>query len=189
MKKISASYLIVTFVLFITANVYSTEKALKHFKYSKPSPFSISKFNEEFSLKKNYEIEIKKINHPFFELEKLGKELNLQQVGHDPRIDFLQIEIKKLKKKKTGYLIGSIAFAGLGGFLIYKYATYEAQEGQIRTRAFVGRRRFTFPILTSLGISAVLLNGSIQARKKIKSYEIELKKLSDAEKKQTNKIK
>lgn len=186
MKKRLISFLAVIFILLIATNVYPTENSLKHFKLSKSCFFSIGKFNEEFSLKKSYEAEIKKINVPFFELEKRGREPNLQETGRDPKIDELREKISKLKKKKTFSLIASIGFAGLGAFFLYEFITYEEKERATQVTEEGGRGKLSghrgFALgggLASFAVSVMLVFDVVKKNKAIKSYEKELIKMGD----------
>lgn len=190
MRKIILVFLSVIFILFITANVNYSEDTQEHTKLTNPGLFSISKSNEGFFLKKHYEAGIKKINAPFFKLEKRGKELNFQETARNPRIDEIKREISKLKKKKKGSIIAAIGFAGLGGFLFYTFATFEESERVTQVTEEGGRgltsghRGYSLGgALACFAVTAGFINDVVKKSKAIKSYEKEINQLAEAQKK------
>jgi len=198
MRKIAATFLSVIFILFVSINAYPSETPSNHFKLSKSSAFSISKLNEEFSLKKNYEKEVKKINTPFFDLEKTGSELAQVRKGikkfSDPESIRQEIKIEK-KKKTTSLIVSGICLVG-GGGLIYLFATYKEAERvdqQEEVDPGVGGQQNPSGMrimsllggLISFGISAMLINDVVKRGKRIKSYEKELKKFAEEQNKKT----
>jgi|GEM_PF-1457531 len=189
-QKIFSTFLLPTLILLISANSSPAENTPDHLKLTESSLFSISKSNEEFSLRKNYEVEIKKINTPFFELEKRGKKLNFQETARNPRIDEIKGEISRLKKKKTGSIIAAIGLAGLGGFLFYTFATFEESERVTQVTEEGGRgltsghRGYSLGgALACFAVTAGFINDVVKKSKNIKSYEKEIRKLAEAQKK------
>jgi len=127
------------------------------------------------------------LNVPLFDLTKGEMRFNLQQTGRNPRVDELKQAIKETKKRRIGSMIATAAFATLGGFFVYEYATYEPQEEPSRDpsqpaykpQRFSRKRTYIFGACISFGISATFLFSNLRAKKRIKSYEKELKKLSE----------
>lgn len=196
MKKRAATLISVIFILFVSINAYPSEVPSNQLTLSKSSAVSVSKLNEEFSLMKNYEIAT--INTPFFDFEKTTSELTqARRRGKkfsDP--ESIRQEIKIQKKKKTSSLIASVGFLGLGGTLIYVFATYEegtreSQEGVTQwggteqQNTSVLRRMSLFTGILSCVLSAVLVNDAIKRGKTIRSYEKELKKFAEEQNKIT----
>ena len=198
MRKIASTFLTIIFILFLSINAYPSETPSNHFKLSKSSAFSISKLNEEFSLKKNYETEVKKINTPFFDLEKTGSELAQVRRGmkkfSDPESIRQEIKIQK-KKKTTSLIVSGICLVG-GGSLIYLFATIKEGErtGQqeevdpgvgSQQNTSVSRTISLFGGLISCAVGVVLVNDVFKRGKRIKAYEKELKKFAEEQNKKT----
>jgi len=191
MNKILHYAIVLIFILFTTITVFPEENQSKNTSYSWSGKYSINPSHDQFSLKMNHKTCIKKINIHSFLLETSGERLRMQQAGQNPRIDEIKKEIKKIKKKRIGSLIGTSAFAALGGFFMYEFFTYGEQLAPARdpishqyVRPGVSRKRnYLFGALTSFGIGATFLNSTLKAKKRIRAYEKELKRLKEVQQK------
>lgn len=87
-------------------------------------------------------------------------------------------------------MIATAAFTALGGFFVYEYATYEPEElardpsqTEYKPQRISKGRIYIFGACISVGIGASFLFSNLKAKKRIKSYEQELKKLSEEQSK------
>ncbi len=121
--------------------------------------------------------------------EILKNETSLQQIPVNPRIEELEHMIKRTKTKRVWLKINTGVFAAIGGYFVYEFFTFEEQVElerdpqsiQTKQSKFSRKRNFVFGALLTFGVSAAFLNSSIQAKKRIKSYEKELKELREAQ--------
>jgi hypothetical protein len=191
MKKISVLSFLVIFTLPLSVVSLSTEEPLEYRQPSLSVNFSISLAYEQFSLKKNYTVRIlEKEVHEFW-MEIFERESGLSQMPVNPRIGGLERMIKRTKTKRIWLNFNKAVFSLFGGYFVYEFFTFEeqieperdSQSIQTKQSKFSRKRNFVFGALLTFGISAAFLNTSIQAKKKIKSYEKELKELREAQEK------
>lgn len=191
MNKIPLLSFLMIFTLITSVVSVSAEEPLKHSESSVSEDFSISPAYEQFSLKRNYPVRIQEKDVHVFWMESLEDESSLRQMPVNPRIEELEQNIKKEKKKKVRSFIGMSALAVLGGFFMYEFFTYEEQleperdpqSIQTKQPQFSRKRTYIFGACISFGISATFLFSGINAKKRIKSYEKELKELREAQEK------
>lgn len=189
MNKSLRLLMIVSF-FSIAIRVWPADKPLMNPVLSDSNAFFLSEPDAAFSLKMEYQKERIDLHVPIFNPPNGELSFNLQETGQNPRIDELKLVIKKTKKKRVGSMIATAAFAALGGFFVYQYAVYEPEElardpsqTEYRPQRISKGRVYIFGACISLGIGATFLFSNLKARKRIKSYEEELKKLSEEQSK------
>lgn len=189
MNKSLRLLMIVSF-FSVAIRVWPADKPLMNLGLSDSSAFFLSEPDAAFSLKKEYQKEMIDLRVPSFNPAKGELRFNLQETGQNPRIDELKLVIKKTKKKRVGSMIATAAFTALGGFFVYEYATYEPEElardpsqTEYKPQRISKGRIYIFGACISVGIGASFLFSNLKAKKRIKSYEQELKKLSEEQSK------
>jgi hypothetical protein len=165
MKKAIAVLCLLVFVQFTAIYAFSPELLLKDFSLDKEDASESD--IRPFSLKTAYSPELKIADPVLFSAQ-----------GTDDEVD-----IKKLKSKRMWSWVGAVAFAGLGGWLIYEFANYESgttssQEGEksghTETKS-LGQYGLIIGGLLSFGVTALLISSAVKQSKIIKEYEAELK--------------
>jgi hypothetical protein len=94
-----------------------------------------------------------------------------------------EAEIKRLKSKRLWSWVGALASIGVGGFLVYKFATYEeektvdqfgVEKEHTQTNSF-SQWGYLIGGLLCGGIAAALISSASRTSKTIKEYEAELR--------------
>jgi hypothetical protein len=179
MKKSAVIFLVIAFVQFITIPVFATDSNLSDNDNVRA---------REFSLKTDY---TKRANMRavFFPLSGSLADGTAfaQEAAEETSPDE---EIRSLKKKKTGYLIGSIALLAVGGLCIYQYTQVDAKRGErpgVSEGGESGSVSFGVQALwialgaVSIAIGAALIAQYAKTNKAIKAREKELENLSRAQ--------
>ncbi len=167
MKKAIAVLCLLIFVQFTAIYAFSPELLLKDFNLDKEESSTCDV--RPFSLKTVYSAKLKIAAPVLFADGAQGTEA--------------EAEIKKLKSKRMLSWVGAVAFAGLGGYLIYVFATYEDKptydqfgeekpHTEVKTLTQYG---YLLGGLLSLGATAFLISSAVKSSKTIKEYEAELK--------------
>ncbi len=179
MKKSAVIFLVFAFVQFITIPAFSTDT------YQSDND---SVTVQEFSLKTDYTNRAN-MRAVFFPLS--GSFLEgmafTQEAAEDISLDE---EIRSLKKKKTGYLLGSIGLIAAGGLCFYQYTQSESKQGE-RPGVSEGGGRSSVSSgggagwialgAVSVAIGAALISQYSKTNKAIKAKEKELENLSQAQ--------
>ncbi|MBD3414932.1 MAG: hypothetical protein GF421_10940 [Candidatus Aminicenantes bacterium] len=180
MKKSVVIFLVFAFVQFITVPILATDSR---------SVQSDRIVAQEFSLKTDYTSRINMKDALFSMSEKWVKDaFSMQETSEDMS---LQEEIKSLKKKRSGYLIGSIALFAAAGVSVWRFTEVEPKKG---TRAGAGETEGTRSTTTGMGKMTWVLLGAISAavgvalisnysktNKEIKAKQKEMESLSRAQ--------
>ncbi len=180
MKKSTVIFLVASFVQFITVSAFATNSH---------SLDKDSSMVEEFSLKTDYTSRIN-MKEALFSVNKpeAGAMILIQE---NAEAMSLEEEIKSLKKKRTGYLVGAVGLLGLAGFSIYQFTQVEptkgahagAGEAEGETSSTTGMGKMVWVTLGAISgaIGAVLISSYSKTNKEIKAKEKELENLSQAQ--------
>jgi len=181
MKKTAVIFLVFAFVQFITIPVFSTDSHLSD---------TDSVTVQEFSLKTDYtnRANMRAVFFPMkgFLLEgtaftqEASEEMSLKE------------EVNSLKKKRTGYLLGSIGLIAAGGLCIYQYTQVEPEKGiragdagedtgERSSTSSGGKAVWIALGAVSVAISVALISQYSKTNKAIKAKEKELENLSQVQ--------
>jgi len=179
MKKCAVVFLVFAFVQFITIPAFSTDTNLSD---------TDSATVQEFSLKTDY---AKRANMRavFYPLSGslAGGTVFTQEAAEAVSPEE---EIRSLKKKKTGYLLGSIGLFAVGGLSIYQSTQIESKRGErpgVSEGGEAGSVSHGPQSLwialgaISIAIGAALISQYSKTNKAIKAKEKELENLSQVQ--------
>jgi hypothetical protein len=181
MKKSAVIFLVFAFVQFITIPVFSTDAHL-----SDTDSITV----QEFSLKTDY---TKRANMRAVFFPVSGSLVEgpafTQEAAEAVSPDE---EIRALKKKRTGYLLGSIGLIAAGGLCIYQYTQVEPEKGNLagdagedtgqRSSTSSGGQAVWIALgAVSIAVGAALIGQYSKTNKAVKAKEKELENLSQAQ--------
>ena len=167
MKKLSIALISLSFINFLVITAYPLDLVKKDVNLNQAGP--------EFSLKTSYESVIN-LNSAYTFEPSYSMLVPFQDGGGGGG-------------NKTMSIVGAVALAVLGGYLIYKGANYKegtrtTQVGEGGTgKTSSGGALYYAGGLICLAVSVILVRGALKSNKAMLSYETELKNLSNAQKK------
>lgn len=182
MKKSAVIFLVLAFIQFITVPAFTSDA-----RTSDPVDSTV----QEFSLKTDYSAQIN-MKKAFFSMnESWAKESGLIQEEAEEMS--LEEEISSLKKKKSGYLIGSIALFAAAGVSVWRFTEVEPTKGQEagggeaegERSSTTGMGKMIWVVLgaVSAAVGVALMSNYSKTNKAIKAKEKELESLSRAQQK------
>ena len=181
MKKSVVIFLVFAFIQFITIPVFSTDTRL-----SDTNSITV----QEFSLKTDYTNRAN-MKAVFFSLSgSLAEGTAFVQEASEEMS--LEEEVSSLKKKRTGYLLGSIGLIAAGGICIYQYTQVDPEkgiragdagedQGERSSTSSGGKAVWIALGAVSVAIGAALISQYSKTNKTIKAKEKELENLSQAQ--------
>ncbi len=179
MKKSAVIFLVFAFIQFITIPAFSTDSNLSD---------NDSVTAQEFSLKTDYtkRANMRAVFFPLSGSLADGTAFT-QEAAEETSPDE---EIRSLKKKKTGYLLGALGLIAVGGFCIYHSTQVESKKGERpgvseggeRSSVSTGSKTLWIALgAVSIAIGAALIGQYSKTNKAIKAKEKELENLSQAQ--------
>ncbi|MFO7981598.1 MAG: hypothetical protein R6V00_12335 [Candidatus Aminicenantes bacterium] len=181
MKKSAVIFFVLAFIQFITVPAFTSGVRLTDSDHSTV---------KEFSLKTDYSSQIN-MKKAFFAMgESWAKEAGLIQESAEGMS--LEEEIASLKKKRTGFLLGSIALFAAAGVCVWRFTEVEPTqaerpgiEGSGGGEGTIGMGKVIWVTLGAISgaIGVVLISNYSKTNKAIKAKEKELESLSQAQQK------
>lgn len=180
MKKSAVIFLVLAFIQFITVPAFTS---------SVPDHSTV----KEFSLKTDYSSQIN-MKKAFFAMgESWAKEAGLMQESAEEMS--LEEEVASLKKKRTGFLWGSIGLFAGAGVCVWRFTQVEPGESERpgvgeeelpeREKGSISMGKMIWAVLgaISAAVGVALMSNYSKTNKAIKAKEKELESLSRAQQK------
>jgi len=182
MKKSAVIFLVLAFIQFITVPAFTANSRVSDSDHSTV---------QEFSLKTDYTSRANMKGLLFSVSEAwINNASSIQEASEEMS---LEEEIKSLKKKRSGYLIGSIALFGVAAGSVYQFTQVESKRGgragagktEGESGANVGMGKMIWVVLgaISAAVGVALISNYSKTNKAIKAKEKELESLSRAQQK------
>ncbi|MFW6123613.1 MAG: hypothetical protein ACOC5G_00155 [Acidobacteriota bacterium] len=184
MKKSAVVFLVVAFIQFITVPAFSNNSRVPDYDQSTV---------QEFSLKTDYSSQINLKNALFSMSESWIKESGLIQESAEEMS--LKEEIKSLKKKRSGFLLGSIGLFAASGICVWRFTEVKPGESERpgvgeeelpeREEGSISMGKVIWITLSAISaaIGVALLTNYSKTSKEIKAKEKELENLAEAQQK------